>query len=175
MIRTRSTANTAARIYDKTILETRRPNAVLQVVPTSLITVHNPHFTIQAMREARRALPMIHVPDVRATVEWYQAIGFTVNYTFDGGGEGLSFANLSFGAGEVMFNTGGRASTEHRREVDLYVYVDDVGELYSRVKDGVEVLKEIHETFYGMREFIVRDLNGFWVTFAEQVRELEQN
>jgi|SRR5687767_7439791 len=121
------------------------------------------------MKEAQRSVPMIHVPDVRATVEWYQSVGFTVNYTHDDDGEGLSFASLSFGAGEVMFNSGGRASTEQRREVDLYVYVDDVEELYARVKDRVEVFKGIHDTFYGMREFIVRDLNGFWVTFAQQV------
>jgi uncharacterized glyoxalase superfamily protein PhnB len=119
--------------------------------------------------ETKRSVPMIHVPDVRATIEWYQSMGFTVNYTFDDGGEGLSFASLSFGAGEVMFNSGGRASIEQRREVDLYVYVDDVEELSARVKDRVEVCKGIHETFYGMREFIVRDLNGFWVTFAQQV------
>jgi hypothetical protein len=33
---------------------------------------------------------------------------------------------VSFGAGEVMFNSGGRLSAERRREVDLYVYTDDV-------------------------------------------------
>ena len=29
-----------------------------------------------------RVVPMIHVPDVRATVDWYQAIGFTVIDTY---------------------------------------------------------------------------------------------
>ena len=38
---------------------------------------------------------MIHVPDVRATVEWYKTIGFTVANTYDDGGDGLSFAVLS--------------------------------------------------------------------------------
>ena len=61
--------------------------------------------------EAERVVPMIHVPDVRATADWYQSIGFAVNYTFDDGGEGLSFAGLSFGSGEVMFNSGGQPGT----------------------------------------------------------------
>ncbi len=53
---------------------------------------------------SKNVVPMIHVPDVRATVDWYQSIGFhTVN------------------------------------------------------------------TFYGMREVILRDLNRFWITFAQEV------
>lgn len=54
-----------------------------------------------------------------------------------------------------------------RREVDLYLDVDNVDELYERLKDGVEVVKGLHDTFYGMREFIIRDLNRFWITFGQ--------
>lgn len=68
---------------------------------------------------------------------------------------------------EVMFNSGGQPSTQYRREVDLYVYTDDVDSLHQRLKDRVEVVKGLHDTFYGAREFIIRDLNRFWMTFAE--------
>jgi uncharacterized glyoxalase superfamily protein PhnB len=111
---------------------------------------------------------MIHVPDVRATVEWYAQIGFTVTNTYDDSGSGLSFAILSFGGGQVMFNSGGQSSHEKRREVDLYVDVDNVDEIYQGLKDRVEVVKDPHDTFYGMREFIIRDLNRFWITFGCQ-------
>jgi uncharacterized glyoxalase superfamily protein PhnB len=114
-----------------------------------------------------RIVPMIHVPDVRATVDWYQGIGFSVNETYGDAGDGLSFAILSFGSSEVMFNQGGRSSTRDRREVDLYLYTDKVDDLFSRLKDRVEVLEGPHDTFYGMREFIIRDLNRFWITFAQ--------
>jgi uncharacterized glyoxalase superfamily protein PhnB len=115
----------------------------------------------------KKAVPMIHVPDVRATVEWYESIGFSVGDTYDDGGEGLSFAILSFGSSEVMFNSDGKPSNEHRREVDLYIYVDELEELYGSVKDRVEIVKDPHNTFYGMREFIIRDLNRFWITFGQ--------
>ena len=110
---------------------------------------------------------MIHVPDVRAAVDWYKAIGFTVTSTYDDGGDGLSFALLSFGSSEVMFNEGGQPSTHDRREVDLYVYSDNVDDLYERLKDRVEVVEGLHDTFYGMREFIIRDINRFWMTFGQ--------
>jgi uncharacterized glyoxalase superfamily protein PhnB len=116
---------------------------------------------------AEKVVPMIHVPDVRATVDWYQGIGFTVIDTYGDSGDGLSFALLSFGSSEVMFNSGGQPSTRRRREVDLYVYADNVDDLYQRLKYRVEVVEGLHDTFYGMREFIIRDLNRFWVTFGQ--------
>lgn len=35
----------------------------------------------------RASTPMIHVPDVRATAAWYEAIGFMVDETFGIGAE----------------------------------------------------------------------------------------
>src|SRR6476660_5826496 len=98
----------------------------------------------------KRAVPMIHVPDVLATVEWYQNIGFTVDNTYGNEADGLSFAILSFGDSQVMFNEGGRTSSDQRREVDLYVYADDIDQLYEQLKDKVDVVEEPHDTFYGM-------------------------
>jgi len=116
-------------------------------------------------------VPMIHVQNVRETVEWYKQIGFEVVDTYDDGRDGLSFAILSFGASELMFNQGGQPSDRHRREVDLYVYTNNVDELYGRLKDRVEVVEGPPQNkFYGMREFIIRDVNRFWITFAQPNR-----
>jgi len=115
-------------------------------------------------------VPMIHVPDVRATVAWYESIGFKIVETYDNGTpDGLSFAVMSFGNSRVMFNQGGETSTKRRREVDLYTYVNDVDDLYSKLKDRVNVIEGPHNQFYGMREIIIRDLNGFWITFGKQI------
>jgi orotate phosphoribosyltransferase len=114
---------------------------------------------------------MIHVPDVRATVEWYQSIGFSVINTYGDDGEGLSFALLSFGRSMVMFNEDGKPSTSDRREVDLYVYSNGVDEIYQRLKGRADVVETPHDTFYGMREFVIRDLNRFWITFGQPVGE----
>jgi catechol 2,3-dioxygenase-like lactoylglutathione lyase family enzyme len=118
---------------------------------------------------SNKLAPMIHVPDVRATVEFYESIGFNVVATYaDETGEGLSFAIMSFGPSEVMFNQNGETSTKPRREVDLYVNTDEVDDLYQRLKDRVDVVEGPHDTFYGMREVIIRDLNRFWITFGEE-------
>lgn len=117
----------------------------------------------------KNVTPMFHVPDVRQTVDWYREIGFTELESYDDGRGGLSFAIMSFGGGRVMFNSGGRLSSHHRREVNLYAYVEDVDSLYNQIGQRVEVVETPHDMFYGMREVIVRDLNGFWITFGQDI------
>jgi uncharacterized glyoxalase superfamily protein PhnB len=112
---------------------------------------------------------MIHVPDVRKAVNWYASIGFSVLSTGeDDDGEAV-WAELSFGDGRLMFSEGGRPSAVDRREVDLYMHVQNVDEKYRQLKGKVEIREDLHDTFYGMREFIIRDLNGFWMTFGEPI------
>src|SRR5262245_46296308 len=113
-------------------------------------------------------VPMIHVPDVRATIEWYASIGFELVRQNEEDGE-INWAKLSLENSEIMLDSGGRPSTEFRREVDLYILVGDVGGLYERLKDRVELVEKINDTFYGMREFIIRDCNRFWVMFGQPI------
>jgi len=115
----------------------------------------------------KMAVPMFHVPEVEATVDWYESIGFTAVDTYGNDSDGLSFAVLTFGNSRVMFNQGGKPSTSFRREVDLYVYTDNVDEFFETIKNRVEIIEGPHDTFYGMREVIVRDLNRFWITFGQ--------
>ena len=117
---------------------------------------------------------MIHVPDVRATVDWYTSIGFKVVRQNEEDGE-INWAKLTFGNSEVMFQSGGKASTEHRREVDLYITTENVDEVYRRFKDRVQIVKDPHDTFYGMREFIIRDFNGFWITFGQPIQSYSRH
>ena len=116
----------------------------------------------------QQVVPMIHVPDVRATVGWYQSIGFAVVNTFEDEGE-MSFAMLSYGNSSIFLNCGGQPSAKDRREVDLYIRTDDVEGLYQRLKEQVRVQQGLENTFYGTREFIIRDPNGFWLTFGQEV------
>ena len=109
---------------------------------------------------------MIHVPDVSATVDWYMSIGFKVIRQNEDNGE-INWAKLSFGNSELMLNAGGKPGTDNRREVDLYITTDNVDDVYQRLKDRVQVVENLYDAFYGMREFVVRDINGFWVTFGQ--------
>jgi hypothetical protein len=101
-------------------------------------------------------------------VEWYQSIGFSIVNTYGNDAGGLSFAIVSFGNTWVMFTREANRALHFRREVDLYIYTNKVDDIFKRLKDRVEVIEKPHDTFYGMHELIIRDLNRFWLTFGEQ-------
>jgi hypothetical protein len=73
-------------------------------------------------------------------------------------------------AAEACFS-GGRASSDPRREFDLYIHVDDVNGLRLHLDGKAEFVEDLHVTFYGMSEFIIRDCNGFWITFAQPIQK----
>jgi len=111
-------------------------------------------------------VPMIHVPDVRATADWYTSIGFKVRASNVEDGE-MNWAAVTYGDSEFMLNCDGKPSTAHRREVDLYVRAQNVDQLFGQLKGRVQVVQVPYDAFYGMREFIIRDNNGFWITFGQ--------
>lgn len=115
---------------------------------------------------AARIVPLIHVPDVQATIAWYLEIGFELAAAHEDPGES-SWAMLNYGESSIMLSSGGVASTEFRREFDLYIHVDDVEATFEKVKACADPVEGLHETFYGMREFIIRDCNRFWITFGQ--------
>lgn len=52
----------------------------------------------------------------------------------------------------------------------LYVDVENAESLYKKVKDHkADIVKEMHTTFYGTREFYMKDPNGYIFTFAESI------
>ncbi len=113
---------------------------------------------------------MMHVPDVKATVAWYESIGFAVRATHEEPGCPMDWASLFFGESELMLSAGGESSSSPRRDFDLYVYVDNVEGQFRAIGQQAQVLEGLHATEYGMREFIIKDLNGFWITFGQPLK-----
>jgi catechol 2,3-dioxygenase-like lactoylglutathione lyase family enzyme len=126
----------------------------------------------------RRSTPMFLVPDMRATVSWYESIGFTVADRYEENGE-LVFARLTFGNGELALGPGPDPGP---REVSLWFFTDRVRELYSLLKaqevqsahlppdasaarTAVRFDEELYEPFYGGHQFSIRDNNGLSLVF----------
>jgi uncharacterized glyoxalase superfamily protein PhnB len=49
-----------------------------------------------------------------------------------------------------------------------YIKTDDVSDLYNKlVENSVPVVKELHETWYGTKEFAIEDPEGYVVMFSQ--------
>lgn len=51
----------------------------------------------------------------------------------------------------------------------LYIRTVGLNELYQKISESVDVVEEPKDTSYAIREFTIRDLNGYYITFAENI------
>ena len=49
-----------------------------------------------------------------------------------------------------------------------YIEVENVDELYLKIKDKVSIYKEIDTTWYGQKEFYIKDINGYILGFTSK-------
>jgi uncharacterized glyoxalase superfamily protein PhnB len=50
----------------------------------------------------------------------------------------------------------------------FYIDVENIEETYKQLEGRVEIAKTLETTWYGMREFYIRDCNGYILGFAER-------
>lgn len=51
----------------------------------------------------------------------------------------------------------------------FYIEDDDTEKIYERIKDNVEVIKPLFSTWYGNKEFYIKDCNGYILCFASKI------
>ncbi len=132
----------------------------------------------------KKLTPMLSVQDMRATIEWYQSIGFELAGSYGENGQ-LNWASMRFGDVEIMFVPSSEAWRQQTAGVSVWIRTDQIDALYSHLKrkqleqarailDGtprttteVRFTLDLHTAFYGQREFGVIDPNGVHVMFAQ--------
>ncbi len=131
----------------------------------------------------KKGVPMIAVPDVARTLDWYASIGFREINRYADGGQ-VNFGMVAFGEAELMLNMHGKPGPH---DMSLWFYSDRVDELYQLLKSrqieaaraalacepgdhpGIEFEQDIEDMFYGARQFGIRDPNGYNLYFIQPV------
>lgn len=114
--------------------------------------------------------PEFFVPNVESAVSFYtQKLGFEVLRSENG------FAIVTLGEALIMFAHQalyGRwlEDTPLGLAVDIRIMVPDVDGMHQRCLDNdIEILLDIGDREYGLRDFIISDLNGFRLRFASPI------
>jgi|GEM_PF-1678873 RNA polymerase sigma factor (sigma-70 family) len=134
----------------------------------------------EALAEERAALtmsqmiPLLTVYDVRRSIQFYRDIlGFEVEGTIETKGP-LGFAALRRDDIRLMFNSALEPSEQDPKEdksrsmdVTFYFWSMDVANLRDRlIQEGLDV-GDLHETYYGMRQFALHDPDGYNLVLQE--------
>jgi len=131
--------------------------------------------------------PNFSVSDVSKSVEFYQDIlGFKLCMAVQAGSTTIeekidpeheyAYAMVSKDDVCVMFLQSNDfnndipelANISQGASVLFYIDLEGIDELYEEIKSQVEITKDLETTWYGMREFYIKDCNGYILGFAEK-------
>ena len=119
-----------------------------------------------------KATPVLLADDVQACIDFWEAYGLTAVATVPGD-DGPSFAILTNGAIEMMYQTFASALADNPAAVEgvnrtvLFIEVASLDEIKPVAEKGEIVVPE-RLTDYGAREIYVRDPAGHLIGFAQQ-------
>ena len=116
-----------------------------------------------------KVAPEFFVRDVGASVRFYvEKLGFVLLR------QEPVFAVVALGDAHVLLahesiapDRAELGSTTRGAGVNVRIMVDDVDAVYERAKaNGVRIVHDIADRYYGLRDFIVADPDGFMLRFA---------
>lgn len=117
--------------------------------------------------------PNIFVNDIAKTIGYYKMLGFAVALSVPDK-EPYNWAMMTNGSVNIMFQTFadlGKDLPDVKRtnggSLILYIKLKGIKTFYESLRSKVEIVQDLHTTFYGATEFAVKDCNDYILTFAE--------
>jgi catechol 2,3-dioxygenase-like lactoylglutathione lyase family enzyme len=106
----------------------------------------------------------VYAADIPAAVAFYTTkLGFRVTFTAN---DPPTMAGVSLGHVEVFLEQGAPGP----QGCSMYFVVDDADELYEFHRaGGVEIVVPPDDRHYGLRDYAVRDLNGYQLSFGHRL------
>ena len=126
----------------------------------------------------KKLTPNLMVEDVRHTLTFYRDIlNFSVVMTlpeippFDFGIVQRDGVELMFQSRQSLSeNVPALAGSAMGASQTFYIEVTGISELHQQLRDKVEIVVDLHTTFYGTKEFYFRDINGYILSFSEAIQ-----
>lgn len=108
--------------------------------------------------------PGLTVLDVLAAVDFYtKKLGFQLGFTW---GEPVGFAGVNLDKVQIFLQQG----TPAPGGTSIYFNVGDADALYAfHQANGVEIAEPIDDRDYGIRDYSVRDADGYVLTFGHHI------
>jgi uncharacterized glyoxalase superfamily protein PhnB len=122
----------------------------------------------------KKSTPVLLVAEIEPILKFWERVGFVKTVEVPEGDK-IGFVILQNGPVELMYQTytsgnadvGADIAADMRKgPTFLYVEVENLDEVLAALHDVPKAM-EIRTTFYGAREFGVRDPGGHYVTFAQ--------
>jgi uncharacterized glyoxalase superfamily protein PhnB len=119
----------------------------------------------------RSLSPLLESRDLKATIDFYtNVLGFSVRGTFEHEGT-ITWCDLVRDEVAIMFSLPNEKMNYGTILLSgsIYMNVEDVDALWNSLKDICEVVYPLENFIYEMREFAIKDNNGYVLNFGESL------
>jgi uncharacterized glyoxalase superfamily protein PhnB len=126
----------------------------------------------------KQLTPNLMVEDIAATTAFYQELlGFELQ-TIVPDQAPFDFAIMRRDGVTLMFqsrqslseNVPALTGSAIGASQTFYIEVSGIERYYEELRGKVEIVVDLHSTFYGTQEFYFRDLNGYILSFSEAMQ-----
>lgn len=120
--------------------------------------------------KVRGIVPMLATVDLARTVAFYEEfLGFECRGKYPDANP--CWVSLQNGACEIAFHLPNTETDFEKPALTgtLYLYVENVDALWKSLGERVEIVYPIENFDYGMREFGIRDCNGYILNLGQNI------
>jgi uncharacterized glyoxalase superfamily protein PhnB len=111
-------------------------------------------------------VPTLYVVNMDESIQFYtDVLGFSCANRTDG------WAALQCGLAEIMLSLPNEHLPFSKPEFtgSFYFQTEDVNSLWEKLRDKVVIVYPLEDFDYGMREFAIRDNNGYILQFGREI------
>lgn len=117
------------------------------------------------------AVPVIATDDIQKSLSYYaDVLGFERDYTY---GEPPVFAGVKSGDVEIYFTYSPEYSNLIKNKnliPEIFIWVTEASGLFQQhVAKGAEIFEDISDRPWGARQYVVKDINGYHLKFAQPI------
>ena len=115
------------------------------------------------------AICQLRTADLAESIRFYTAVvGLTLEFQYEDFYAGIRAGNSVFHLKLVDDRDPSIEFVDHGDHFHLYLETDDAAAAAAALKgNGVHLVKDVHDTAWGTREFVIKDNQGHTVYFGE--------
>ena len=114
----------------------------------------------------RGPIPILYVTDMEQATRFYcEVLGFRCENRMEG------WTSLQLDEAEIMLSLP-NAHLPFEKPLftgSFYFHTEDVDSLWERLREGTTIVYPLESFDYGMREFAIRDVNGYVLQFGQEI------
>ena len=114
-------------------------------------------------------VPVVGTDDIQKSLLYYTTVlGFLPDFEF---GDPVVYAGVKSGDAEIYFSYDhGLATAIKKTKInpEIFIWISDADSLFKEhVANGAEIIEPISDRPWGARQYVIKEINGYHLKFAQ--------